>query len=200
MPETPYTPRAGEPKPRPRLTVDGALVRIRRRAAGRCDGGVETAHRLTLCTGEPGGFRRGDGDGNEAAEVAPREHAVGEGAVDGGQIGEPLDDARDLLQLPAAETETLPRIIVYADEAEPEVPAAAAERPRQATEDAAAEGLLAGEAAEERIDELGAEISVEASALLRGRRLEHLRWDEIGKHQRSVHRKRSISEHAVVVN
>ena len=74
--------------------------------------------------------------------------------------------------------------------------AAAEEGPGEAPEDAAAEGLLAGEAAEERIDELGAEISVEASALLRGRRLEHLWWNEVGKHQRSVHRKRSISETA----
>ena len=119
--------------------------------------------------------------------MAPRERAVGEGAVDDGQVGEPLDDAREILQLAAGQTETFRCVIVDTHEAEPEVRAAAEEGPGEATEDAAAEGFLAAEAAEEWVDELGAEIAIEAAALLRRRRVEHLRWDEVRKQQGRVH-------------
>src|SRR5207253_6761107 len=64
-PETPYAPRAGEAKACPRLTIDGILVGVRRRAVGRRDGGVEAADRLALRAGEPGGFGLGSGHGDE---------------------------------------------------------------------------------------------------------------------------------------
>jgi len=50
------------------------------------------------------------------------------------------------------------------------VAAAHAEETGEATENAAAEGFLAGEAAEERVEQLGAEGAVDVAALLRGGR------------------------------
>ena len=78
--------------------------------------------------------------------------------------------------------------------------AAAEEGPCEAPEDAAAEGLLAGEAAKERVDQVGAEIAVEATALLRGRRLEDLGSDEVGNQRAHFHRRRRIHESTRVVN
>ena len=104
--------------------------------------------------------------------MAPGERALREGAGDGGEILESLHHAGKLLELPAGEAEALARVVVEPREAEALVGAAEKERTGEAAEDAAAERLLTAEAAEEWVEQLGAEVAVEAAALARGW------WDE----------------------
>ena len=71
------------------------------------------------------------------------------------------------------------RLVVEPDEAETLVRAPPEEGPGEPAEDAAAERLLAGEAAEQRVQQLGAEAAIEATAFLRRRRNEELGSDDV---------------------
>lgn len=116
--------------------------------------------------------------------MAPGERAVVEGVRDGGQLFERAAHAADLLELAAGDAEALARVVVDADEAEPEVGATEEERPGEAAEDAATEGLLTGEATEQRIEQLDAQVTVQAAALPGTGRDEELRRDEIYRRRR----------------
>ena len=111
--------------------------------------------------------------------MAPGEGAAGERACDGGESLEPFDDMGKVLQLAAGEAETLACVVVEAREAEPLMAAAHAEEAREATEYAAAEGFLAGEAAEKRVEQFGAEGAVDAAALLWRRRDQQLSGNHV---------------------
>ena len=71
------------------------------------------------------------------------------------------------------------RLVVEPDEAETLVRAPPEEGPGEPAEDAAAERLLAGEAAEQRVQQLGAEAAIEATAFLRRRRNEEIGSDDV---------------------
>jgi hypothetical protein len=79
------------------------------------------------------------------------------------------------LQLAARETQRLPGVIVEPNEPEALVAVAEKEGMDEATEDAAAESLLPSETTEERVEDVRAEVAVEAASLLRGRWIEKFR-------------------------
>jgi len=97
--------------------------------------------------------------------VAPGERSLDEGLTEGGQVLQLLHHARELLQLAAREAEALPRVVVEAEEAEAVMRAPAKEGPGEAAEHPAAERFPAREAAEEWIEQLGAEAPVELALL-----------------------------------
>ena len=111
--------------------------------------------------------------------MAPGERAVAEGAGDGGERVEPFDDAGQVLQLAPREAQTLAGVVVEPGEPQALVGAPLEEGPGEAAEDAAAKRLLAGEAAKQRVEQLGAEGAIEVPAFLRGRRNEELGGDQI---------------------
>ena len=178
-PEPPDPARTAKPEAGARLALDRILVRLRRGAARGGNGCVEPSHGRGLRPGEPRGFALGCGDGDEEAQVAPGERAFGEGPRSGRQHGESLCDAAEVLKLAAREAEPLSRVIIETDKGETLVGAAEEEGAGKAAEDAAAVRLLAGEAAEERVEQRGAAVAVEAAALLRGGRHEELGGDNV---------------------
>ena len=103
--------------------------------------------------------------------MTPGECAVGEGACDGGKCLEPLHDVGKVLELATGKAEALAGIVVETDEAEPLVAATEAKPASEDAEDAAAEGLLTGEATKKRVDLRGVERPVDA--ITRGRQQVH---------------------------
>jgi hypothetical protein len=130
---------------------------------------------------EPGGLGVGRGNGDEEPSLAPREDPVGEGVAEEREIAQLPRHAGELLELAAGDAERLAGVVVEADESEALVRAPAEEGMSQAAEDAAAERFLAGQAAEKRVEQLGAAIAVEVTPFLTGGRIEKLWRDEIHK-------------------
>jgi len=158
------------------------------------DRGVERPDRTGLRAREPRGLRVRRGDGDEQAEVAPRQRPLGEGGGDGGQLREPLRHAGELLELAAGEAEALARPVVEPGEAEALMGAALEERTGEAAEGAAAERLLAAEAAEEPVEDRGGRVAIEVAPLARRRRDE-----ELGRYD-VVHGRRRLDENTSGVN
>ena len=188
-PQAPDPPRAGDTESDSRLPVDRGLLRVGGCATPGSDGRLEPAHRLASRVVEPDGLCLGRGDGNQQPEVAPRQRSVGEGAVDCWQVSDALDDVPEVLQLATRDAQTLACIIVDPNEAELDVATATQERPGEASEDATAERLLADEATEQRVDEVGAEIAVEPTALARSGWPEHVGGNEIANEGHLIHRR-----------
>ena len=158
------------------------------------DRGVERPDRFGPRAREPCGLRVRRGDGDEQAEVAPRQRPFGEGGGDGGQLREPLRHAGELLELAAGEAEALARPVVEPGEAEAPMGAALEERTGEAAEDATAERLLATEAAEELVEDRRRRVPVEVAPLAVRREDE-----ELGRHD-IVHGRRRIDETPSGVN
>jgi hypothetical protein len=176
------------------LAVHEVVVGVGCGASRGGDRGVERPDRAGLRVREPRGLRVRRGDGDEEADVAPRERPLGEGGGDGGQLLEPLRHAGELLELAAGEAEALARPVVEPGEAEALLGAALEERTGEAAEDAAAERLLAAEAAEEPVEDRRRRVPVEV-APLSGRR----RDEELGRYD-VVHGRRRLDENATGVN
>src|SRR5262245_40096935 len=120
-PEPADTARAGETEANRQLAIDGFLGRIPGRPAAGSDRGLESPDGFGARTGEPCSFRVGLRDRCDEPYVAPGERAVVEGVRGGGQLFERAAHGADLLELAAGDAEGLARVVVDADEAEPEV-------------------------------------------------------------------------------
>src|SRR5438445_86619 len=119
--------------------------------------------------------RRSTGSGSASAMASQATGERREGL-------EPLRNTCELLQLAAREAETLVSEVVEADEAETLVGPLREEVLGEAAENPAAEGFLARQPAEQAVEQLGAEIAVQAAPLLCGGDLEELGRHDVGRH------------------
>jgi hypothetical protein len=163
---------------RARLPVDGVVVRVGNRPPLGCNGSLQVPHRAPLRAGEPDGLVLPRGDRNEQPEVTPGDGAIRERASDRREVLQTLHHARELLQLPAGEAQALPRVVVEPGKPKPLVALALDESGGEVAEDAAAESVLAGEAAEEPVEQLGGQIAIEPAVFSRGERHQKLFGDE----------------------
>ena len=171
-PQAADTPRARDPAASARLAVDGLLVRVGR---GAGDGLGKTSDRVPARALQPGGLGLGGRDRYEKPDLTPAESAVGESVAEEREVAQLRHHTCELLQLAARETQRLPGVIVEPNEPEALVAVAEKEGMDEATEDAAAESLLPSETTEERVEDVRAEVAVEAASLLRGRWIEKFR-------------------------
>ena len=137
-----------------------ALVRVGRRARAER---LQRANRPAARESQPLMLAVGGGRRGEETRLRPREVARGEGGGDGGKGLEPLGDARELLHLARGEGEPFAGVVSETGEAEPLVVATREEGPREPAEDAAADRLLAREAAEVAVELEGAEVPVDVA-------------------------------------
>ena len=137
-----------------------ALVGVGGRAR---DERLERANRPVARERQPLALAVGRGRRGEETRLRPRQVARSEGGGNGREAFEPLGNAREVLHLACGETEPLARPVAEAREAEPVVVAVREEGPREPAEDAAADRLLAREAAEVAVELARVEVAVDVA-------------------------------------
>src|SRR5439155_1008113 len=144
-----------------------ALVERERVRGGGRDERLQRPNRPVARERQPLVLAVGSGRRGEETRLRPREVARAERGGDGGKGLEPLRDARELLHLARGEGEPLAGVIAETGEAEPVVVATREEGPREPAEDAAADRLLAREAAEVAVELEGTEVAINGAPVNR---------------------------------
>ena len=98
--------------------------------------------------------------------MTPGQCAVAEGSSDGGEHVEPFDDTGEVLELAPGHAETLARVVIDPDEPQMLVRAPVKEGPGETAKHAATERLLAREAAQQRVKQLGAKRAMELETFI----------------------------------